>query len=150
MATDCHLAMLFIDHIGKPKGFLSDPIDDVMNSTVKTAISDQVLALYKEPGQATATLKGRGRDTEDINLILRFDPFNLCWQSEGEAGQVRMTEERQEILDALEELGRSQAPAIAKYLGKDRSNIAHKLNDLHSSQLIKREVVGNAVYYEGL
>jgi len=150
MFTDRHLAILFNDHVGKPKGFLSDPVDDIMNSTVKTAIADQVLALYRESGQATATLKGRGRDVEDVDFSLRWDPQTCCWQYEGQAGHLRITEERQDILDALEELGRSQAPAIAKYLGKDRSNIAHKLNDLHSSQLIKREIIGSNVYYERL
>ena len=150
LCQDHHLAMVFNDHVGKPKGFLSDPIDDIMNSTIKTAVADQVLALYKEQGKATAALKGRGRDTEDVDLILRWDPLTCCWQSEGQAGQLQLTGERKELLDALEELGRSQAPGVAKYLGKDRSNIAHRLNDLYSTHLVKREVVGGNVYYEHL
>ncbi len=148
MCQNHHLAMVFNDHTNKPKGFVSDPIDDIMNSTVKTAVSDQVLALYRDAGQARATLRGRGRDLEDIDLLLRWDAMTCCWQCEGQAGDVKMTEERLEILDALESIGKSQAPAIARYLGKDRSNIAHQLNDLYSSQKVRREVNGNNVYYE--
>jgi hypothetical protein len=150
MCTDHHLAMIFNDHTTKPKGFMGDPIDDIMNSTVKTAVSDQVLALYKTQGAATATLKGRGRDTVEIDLVLRWDVPTCCWQCEGETGQVAVTQERQEVLEALANLGKSTAPAIAKYLGKDRSNIFRKLNDLHSSQLIRKEDIEGKVYYESM
>ncbi len=63
-----------------------------MNSTVETAVSDQVIALYKDQGKATATLKGRGRDTEEIDLVLRWDVTTCCWQCEGQTGEVRITE----------------------------------------------------------
>jgi replicative DNA helicase len=148
ICQDHHLAMLFNDHTSKPKGFLPDPIDDVMNSTCKTAVSDQVLALYRDAGQARATLRGRGRDTEDIDLLLSWDPDSCAWQCDGQSGAIKMTEERQEILDALDDLGKSQAPAVAKYLGKDRSNVAHKLNDLVASHKVRREVNGNQVLYQ--
>jgi hypothetical protein len=148
MCQDYHLAMVFIDHTNKPKGFLSDPVDSIMNSTVKTAVADQVLALYKEQGKAIANLKGRGRDTEEIDLLLSWDPTTCCWQYEGETGQIRITEERKEILDALDVLGKSQANKVAQYLGKDRSNIRRKLNELYNQQLVRREAIEGKVFYE--
>jgi hypothetical protein len=150
MCQDHHLAIVFPDHTTKPKSFVGDPVDDIMNSTVKTAVADLVLALYKDAGKASATLKGRGRDVEEIDLSIHWDPATCCWQCDGEAGKVRVTAARQEIIEALEALGKSQAPAIARYLAKDRGYIAKELRDMYASQLIKREIVGHDVFYESL
>ncbi len=152
MATDHRLAIIFNDHTSKPKGDVSmgDPIDDIMNSTVKTAVADLVLALYKEQGKAGAALKGRGRDLEDVDLELKWDPITCCWQCEGQAGQIRMTEARQDVLDALKALGRVQVGAVAKAVGRERGHVFRILNDLYSSQKIRRESIGDNVYYESL
>jgi hypothetical protein len=69
-------------------GFEPDPVDDVLGSTGLTASADCVLALYTEQGKAGATLKGRGRDLDDIDLALQFDPLTCAWQSLGESGQA--------------------------------------------------------------
>jgi hypothetical protein len=152
MAIDHHLAILFNDHTNKPKVnvIMGDPVDDIMNSTVKTAVADLVLALYKDQGKAGAMLKGRGRDVEEVDLELKWDPVTCCWQCEGQAGQIRMTEARKEVLETLETLGKVQLGAIANATGKDRGQVFRILNDLYSSQLIRREGIGDKVYYQSL
>lgn len=147
MAINRNIAIGLIDHTRKPTSYASDPIDDIMNATVKTEIADVILALYKEPGKAGATLRGRGRDIEEIALKLDWDGYTRCWHSLGNAGEIAITERRNEILEALKILGKSKAPAIARHIGKDRSNTAKRLNDLSNNGLIHREAIGDDVYY---
>jgi predicted ATP-dependent serine protease len=45
MATDRNLGMVLNDHMKKPTGFSGDPIDDILNSTAKTANADAILAI---------------------------------------------------------------------------------------------------------
>jgi len=143
-----NLAILVIDHIRKPIGVAGDPIDDIMASTSKTAIADTILALYKEQGKPGAILTGRGRDIDDLNLKLRFDRETCCWQSDGDAGQIALTERRVEILNALDDLHTAQLQQIATMIGQPKSNTYNRLQDLYNAGLVKRYAVGNNVYYE--
>jgi hypothetical protein len=140
-------AIAIIDHTRKPNGILADPIDDIISVTAKTAIADCILALYKEQGKAGATLRGRGRDIEEIDLRLFWDPLTRCWQCEGNSAAIELTAKRQEILDALETLGKVKAPAVAKYTGRNRSNVFRDLNDLYNAGVIGREVIGENVFF---
>lgn len=147
LAQTHNMAILVNDHLRKPSGYNSDPIDDTIGSTAKTGTADTILALYKQHGMAGARMLGRGRETEEIDLKLFWDPLTSCWQCEGNATEIAMTERRNEILDALRELGKTQAPAVARYTGKDRSNTTKQLNDLANSGLAYRETIGGKVYY---
>jgi RecA-family ATPase len=144
-----NIAILVVDHIRKPMGIAGDPIDDIISSTAKTAIADTILALYKEQGKPGAILAGRGRDIEDVNLKLTFDRELCCWQSEGDASQLALTERRQEILDALRALGRSQLEDIARMVGQPKSNTYKRLQDLCNAGMAKRfKIEGEGVFYE--
>ena len=148
MANDQHVSILFNDHTNKPRGTLGDPVDDIMNSTVKTAVVDMVLALYREQGNKSAKLKGRGRDADEVDLTVNWDPELFYWQCEGESGQVKLTGSKKDILDVLQLLGKSSCQQVAKEAGKDRDNTRKLLNELYIAGLVKREVInGNVLYY---
>ena len=55
--------------------------------------------LKKERGQHDACLFMTGRDLEDKELALRWDPKYVLWSILGDADQYRVTKERQEVLD---------------------------------------------------
>jgi hypothetical protein len=148
LAMNRNIAVVFTDHIRKPGGIDSDPVDDILNSTGKTATADAILALYRQQGKAGAILRGRGRDIEEIDLTLEWDGFTCSWQMVGQTGDIRMTERRNEILEALEALGRCQVADIARAVGKDRGNVFKALQDLHAAGLVMRDSVGGKVYYE--
>jgi len=140
LCSQTNTTILFVDHIAKPKGItgVGDPIDDIMNSTVKTAVADQIMVLYKENGKLGARLKGRGRDIEEIDYSLSWDRENSCWQSEGNTYEVKLSKEREEILDCLIEKGAATVTAIAKALGKDISNTSKKLKELVNQGVVER------------
>jgi len=147
IATNRNISITFSDHTRKPNGFDSDPIDDILYSSEKVKSADVVLALYKEQGKAGAKLLGRGRDIEEIDLALKWDPELWCWQSDGNVGELAKTERQNELLTALETLGKAQISDIAKAIGKNKGNIYGSLQDLCNKGLISREVIGRNVYY---
>jgi predicted HTH transcriptional regulator len=128
-------------------GFDPDPVDDVLGSTGLTASADMVLALYTEQGKKGATLKGRGRDLDDVDQALQFDPLTCAWQSLGESGAVKIKENEEEILAVLGDLGKAQVHSIAKALGKDYSNMHKRISTLWTAGKIKKEVIEGKTFY---
>jgi len=150
MAMDHGMTILTADHTRKANGFFIDPIDDIMGNTSKSRALDSVLAIYKEQGKAGAVLRGRGRETEEIDLALLWDPITACWQSQGPADGVRMTEAYEQIITYLAESGKSQVGSIANGLGKDRGNTFRHLQDLVNAGKLRKESIENKVYYENI
>jgi hypothetical protein len=148
LAQQNHIAIVCILHTRKnAAGFDPDPVDDVLGSTGLTASADCVLALYTEQGKKGATLKGRGRDLDDIDLALEFDHDTGCWQSNGESGEAKVKETEAEILAALEDLGKAQPHTIAKTIGKDYANTRKRVAALWTAGKIKKIVVEGKTYY---
>lgn len=147
-AISHNIPLQFIDHTRKPMGFNSDPIDDIMSSTIKTGAADAILAIYTEQGKAGARLMGRGRDIEDVDLKIRWDPITFCFQCEGDAHEIQISESKLEVLNTLTDIGKSQLTDISQTIGKDRSYIFHTLSDLVTEGLVKKETIGNKVFYE--
>jgi len=150
IAQNRNVAITMVDHTRKPAGMIADPIDDILNTTEKTAIADAILALYKEQGKAGAILKGRGRDFEDINLKLYWDAMTRCWQNDGSAGEIAITEQRNEILEALELLGQVQVGDIANATGLNKGNAHKQLVKLVEAGRARRIAVGRNIFYEKL
>jgi hypothetical protein len=148
MASSHNICIVVCDHIRKPMGKVGDPIDDIIDSTAKKAIADTILALYKEQGKPGAVLMGRGRDVDEIDLKLKFDGLSKCWQSEGNAKDLTLTERRGEILNALDELGASQLQQISDLIGQPKSNTHTRLQDLCNAGMVVRYTVGDNIFYE--
>jgi hypothetical protein len=148
LAQQTDTAIVTILHTRKSTaGFDPDPVDDVLGSTGLTASADCVLALYTEQGKKGATLKGRGRDLDDIDLALEFDKDTGCWQSNGESGEAKMKETEKEILAALEDLGKAQAHTIAKTLGKNYSNTHKIIAAMWTAGKIKKELYEGKTFF---
>jgi hypothetical protein len=134
-------------HTRKPTGLEHDPIDDILGSTGMTAAPDCVLALYKEQGKAGARLEGRGRDFDDIDLMIEFDPLTCAWQLIGATDDVRMSDDEAEILEAMPDLGKAKVSTIAKAIGKDRGNMSKRCVSLWTKGMLKKEVLDGVTYY---
>jgi hypothetical protein len=148
LAQQTCTAIVAILHTRKSTaGFDPDPVDDVLGSTGLTASADCVLALYTEQGRKGATLKGRGRDLDDIDLALQFDPLTCAWQSLGESGQARLRESEEEILAVLEENGKATVGTIAKTISKDFSNTRRNLLNLWVKGKVRKEEIENKTFY---
>jgi DNA-binding transcriptional ArsR family regulator len=136
------ISIMLVDHHRKTLGFNSDPIDDIFGSTGKAAVLDTAIGLYKEQGKAGAILKIVGRDIEEVELSLKFDILTGCWQSLGNADDVKADSVKAEILEAIRTLIDDGELAtnnkIAKALTKDRGNISRHLSDLENAGKVRR------------
>lgn len=122
LAGELELAIVVIHHLRKMKS--DDPLDTISGTTGLTGAVDSVLVLRRD-GQGT-TLYGRGREIEEIDVAVQFE--NGAWSLLGETAKVRRSEEREAILNALQEAGEPLGPnAIAKALGKPVNNIKQLL-----------------------
>src|SRR5262249_16893755 len=86
---------------------------------------DNVMVLRRTRGQNEATVTALGRDLEDKEYALSFDPQIGTWVLVGDASELRMSRERQEVLDIFrhafpEALGPTQA---ARSVKKDESGV---------------------------
>lgn len=105
MAHAHNCAVLLVDHHRKTSLADPDAVSDLLGSTAKAAIADSVWGVYRERGKAGAKLAVTGRDIEERTLALTWDRLTGCWQCEGDADELALTERRQEIVEALAEMG---------------------------------------------
>ncbi|MDY6876791.1 MAG: AAA family ATPase [Chloroflexota bacterium] len=148
MAHEGNCAVLVIDHHRKAFGADPDAIGDILGSTAKSAMADCIWGLYKERGKAGAKLAITGRDVEERTLALTWDFLTGCWQVEGDADELALTERRQGILDALAGMGRASLKDIASVVEQPKSHTHSRLQDLFNANLVVRIEQGNRVYYE--
>jgi hypothetical protein len=138
LAMDREIAILVIDHHGKPRGANPDPIDDILGSTGKGAVADCIVGLYREQGKKGAILRIVGRDLdEDKNLVLDRDPQLRCWQLRGRTDEVRPDSLPAEILRALDRLGEASLLELAGALEKHKGSISRGLDALLGKGLIE-------------
>lgn len=148
LAINHNFSFTFSDHTRKPMGRDNDPIDDILYSSEKVKSADVVLALYKEQGKSGAKLLGRGRDIEDVDLALQWDPEIWCWQSLGDSGQIKTAEHTEEVLSALASFGKARMIDIARATGINKGTVYKILSNLWMNQKVHKEEIGNDVFYE--
>jgi hypothetical protein len=129
-AHDHNCPVMMPDHHRKITGAGPDAITDILGSTAKGAMADTIWGLYRERGKVGAKLLITGRDVEEQTLALSWDREIRCWQCEGDADEAKITENDQEILDALEVMGQSSLTDIAHAVGKDPGNTYRRLSKL--------------------
>jgi hypothetical protein len=147
IAHDNNVALLLVDHHRKTMVENADAIADILGSTAKGAMADTAWGLYRERGKRGAKLSVTGRDIEERTLMLSMDWTTGCWQLDSDAGEAKLTERQQEILDVLEDLGEASLNAIAEALSQYPGNVHRRLQDLVSNGVIERGKKGNNVSY---
>jgi hypothetical protein len=98
LADEFGIAVIVIHHLNKRQD-IDDPLDAVSSTTGLTGAADSILILANGP--QGPTLIGKGRDLEDIETALRFNHARGLWTALGDATEVRRTDERNVILEAL-------------------------------------------------
>ncbi|MBN1230483.1 MAG: AAA family ATPase [Anaerolineales bacterium] len=148
MAHKTGAVVLMVDHHRKSNGFNADAIADILGSTAKGAMTDTVWGLYRERGKQGANLAITGREVEEQTLSVNFDRGTFCWEYEGDANSLKMTERRQEIIDALEVLGKASLTEISNNIGQDKSNTYRRLQDMVNAGIIGTyETSGDIKYH---
>lgn len=139
VAMERNICMLPVDHHRKSAGGAGDVIDDVMGATSKVGVADCAMGIYRERGKSDATLKISGRDVDDQELALSWDATTFCWQLVGNAAGVKADTVQSDILDAIDEMGgQGTVTKVARWLGKDSSNIRKEMQELVAKNELRR------------
>jgi hypothetical protein len=122
MAGQLRVSVLVIHHLRKMLG--DDPFDMISGTTGLTGAVDASFVLSR--GRQGVTLYGRGREIEEFEQAVEF--VDGKWKLLGDAAEVRRSEERNAILDVLEDVEEPMGPKeIADALGKPENNIKQLL-----------------------
>ena len=129
-----NMTVLVVDHHRKSSGFAENPIDDIMGSTAKSAICDAALGLYKQQGKRGATLMLTGRDLEEKDLALDWDPELGSWLLLGEAGTVKKESLKLIVVATIRDLAKlGELPTttnLAQHLDEHKGTISRTLTEL--------------------
>ena len=107
LAGEFGVAIVIVHHTRK-SGSESDPFEKVSGTLGLSGAADSVVILDRDGNGAT--LYGRGRDIEEIESAVVFDKVACRWLVQGDASEVRRTDERGSILAALDEAEEPLSP----------------------------------------
>ena len=105
------------------KGGADDPLEALSGSNGLSACADTTLVLDRD--SSGITLFVRGRDVEEKESALRFDAG--AWMLTGDAADVRLTDERSAILEALRDV---EVPMTPTELGGATGMAGNNLRQL--------------------
>jgi len=121
-ATEHGIAVLGLHHT--KKGGAEDPLESLSGSNGLSACADTTIVLDSD--QNGKTLYVRGRDVMEKETAVLFN--GGLWSVLGEASEVRRSDERSVIVEALSDNGEPMTPAgLAAALGKQSNNIRQLL-----------------------
>jgi len=125
-ATVRSVAVVALHHLKKGGSDSDDPFEKLSGSNGLSACADTTLVLDRN-GQG-CTLYGRGRDVEEIESAVTFDKTTFRWRVQGNVTDVRRSDERGNILQALADAGEPMSPnVIADVTGMKPGNVRRLL-----------------------
>lgn len=136
LATRRKVAILGFHHVGK--ALADDPLDMVSGTFGLTGGADSILVMQREEGD-DFRLSVQGRDIAEQELAIRFG--NCLWTLLGNAGDVFISEEREDILGVLTDDGLTPKE-IAGILEKDRSTVRSLLGKMLRDGQVVRDSKG--------
>lgn len=121
LAMETGVAIVVVHHTRK-SGAEADPFEKVSGTLGLSGAADTTIILDRD--QNGCTLYGRGRDIEEIETAVQFDKITCRWRALGNAVEVRRTDERVQILVALDEATEPMTPRdLSIASGMSRNNI---------------------------
>jgi hypothetical protein len=106
IAHKFQVAIIVVHHTRKAEA--DDVFDTVSGTLGLTGAADSILVLSRRSGKAV--LHARGRDIEDSETALKFDPTCCRWIALGEASDIFVSDERARIRLALDGASEPMSP----------------------------------------
>ena len=109
LAGKTGVALIVVHHTRKGTGSDSgDPFEKISGTLGLSGGADTAIVLDRD--QNGTTLYGRGRDIEEFERAVVFDKTLCQWTVQGDACDVRRTDQRSAILDALNDADNEMSP----------------------------------------
>jgi hypothetical protein len=109
IASEHRVAVVVVHHLRKSASESGDAIDKISGTLGLSGAADAILVLDREG--SGVTMYARGRDIEEIETAVEFDRGTCRWRVLGQASDVRRSDERKTILDALRDATAPMSPA---------------------------------------
>lgn len=120
LASEVGIGVLIVHHIGKSTGEI-DPFERVSGTMGLTGAADTTMVLDRDGNLCSHYC--RGRDVQEYEKAVALNKDVCRWAVQGEATEVRRTDERTAILVALAEAEEPMSPAeLAGATGLPRNN----------------------------
>ncbi len=142
------VSILLIHHLRKSDA--DDIFDTLSGSLGLTGATDTNLILERQTGNVDATLHINGRDVESAEYAMRFQPGNMSWRILGAAQDIKSTDERQKLFDAIKNADKPLSPKKIETLTNLKPHYIRKtLPLLITDGSIKKEGRGQYIYNVG-
>jgi hypothetical protein len=138
MANEGGYTVLVLHHTRKMEA--DDPLDTISGTLGTVGCADTGAVLAKGP--AGATLYVRGRDVEEAEHALSFDRESCRWSVLGEAAEVRRSDTRNKILEALLTGTEMSRADIAEETGLNSNVVGQQLHQMVKAGEVARPARG--------
>jgi hypothetical protein len=128
IASDTGVAIVAVTHVTKSEYASGDPFERITGSLGGIGTADTGGVLDRD-ASGKCTFYVRGRDIEEVESAVQFSKASCLWSVLGDASQVVQGEERQAIIDALQD-GESGPRKIAQDAGLKEASVRHLLRKM--------------------
>ena len=136
------VAILVIHHTNKA-GASDDPIEAVSGSFGLTGAADGILILKRARGQHEAVLSVTGRDVEEQEIALKWEPDTCSWIRMGDAADFQLDADQQKLIEILSASEKSLSPKeLVPLLGKNDSTVRQMVSRMAKKGIIKSQGYG--------
>lgn len=143
LADEFGIAIIVVHHTRKAEA--GDKLEKVSGTNGLTGAADTTIILDRD-GEGV-TLSGRGRDIAEFETAMEFDKDTCRWRVLGDAKEVRVSDERKLILEALEGETTPMGPAaIASLSGMGVSNVSFLLNRMGKAGEVQKVGYGKYLH----
>jgi hypothetical protein len=141
LAHQYNVAIVLVHHLRKAES--DDAFDTISGTLGLTGCPDTIMVIRKD-GTGGFTLHARGRDLPDIEKAIKFDSGTCVWTVLGNAGAVRQTDQRTQIVEALTEAGNEPLGPnqIAATTGMKATNVRYLLGRMKVDGILKKAAYG--------
>ncbi len=143
LADEFGLAIVVIHHTRKAEA--GDKLEKVSGTNGLTGAADTTIILDRD-GEGV-TLSGRGRDIAEFETAMEFEKDVCRWRILGDAREVRQSDERKMILDALEGETTPMGPAaIAGVSGQPAGGVRYLLHKMAKAGEVQKAGYGKYLH----
>jgi hypothetical protein len=138
------VAILVVHHTRKASA--DDYVDSVSGTHGLAGAADAVLVLSRSRGSADAKLHVTGRDIEETEYAMQFNPVEGAWSLlEGPAEEYELSDSRRRILVHLRENGPRSPKQLTDELGLDHDAVRQTVSRMARDAQIATD--GDGLYY---
>lgn len=144
LASEFGLAIVIVHHTRKG-GSDVDPFEKVSGTLGLSGAADTTIVLDRDGNGAT--IYGRGRDIEEIESAVEFNKGDCRWFVMGQASEVRCTDERSAVLNALFDADEPMGPReISIATGANRNSVDQLLYKMAKAGEVRKAKRGRYIH----